>query len=97
MNKRIPFFVLISAIALVSLFVIQFKWMQKSVALAEEQFDQKVSMALCMAVDQISLTEETNKFKSTCSVAPDGQKNVAQKSFLLELRKIMFKALWHVH
>ncbi len=42
--------------------------MQKSVELVEEQFDQKVSMALCMAVDQISETEEKTNLKVSCSV-----------------------------
>ena len=47
----------------------QVKWMQKSVELVEEQFDQKVSMALCMAVDQISETEEKTNLKVSCSVS----------------------------
>ncbi len=46
----------------------QVKWMQKSVELVEEQFDQKVSMALCMAVNQISETEEKTNLKVSCSV-----------------------------
>lgn len=46
----------------------QVKWMQKSIELVEEQFDQKVSMALCMAVDQISETEEKTNLKVSCSM-----------------------------
>lgn len=42
--------------------------MQKSVDLVEEQFDQKVSMALCMAVDKISETEEKTNLKVSCSM-----------------------------
>lgn len=93
MNKRIPFFVLVSAIALVSLFVIQVKWMQKSTALVEEQFDQKVSMALCMAVDQISLTEETNEFKSKCTTSPDGKKSCCSEELSTLIQKDNVKGL----
>ena len=93
MNNRIPFFVLVSAIALVSLFVIQVKWMQKSTALVEEQFDQKVSMALCMAVDQISLTEETNEFKSKCTIAPDGKKSCCSEELSTLIQKDNVKGL----
>lgn len=87
MNQRIPLFVLISAIALVALFIIQFQWMQKSTALVEEQFDQKVSMALCRAVDQISQTEETNQFKSRCSVSTDGKKSCCGDELLTFIQK----------
>ena len=93
MSKRIPFFVLISAIALISLFVIQVKWMQKSTALVEEQFDQKVSMALCMAVDQISLTEETSEFKSKCSIAADGKKSCCSEELSTFIQKDNVKGL----
>ena len=93
LNKRIPFFVLVSAIALVSLFVIQVKWMQKSTSLVEEQFDQKVSMALCMAVDQISQTEETNEFKSKCTIAPDGKKSCCSEELSTLIQKDNVKCL----
>jgi two-component system phosphate regulon sensor histidine kinase PhoR len=46
----------------------QVKWMQKSIELVEEQFDQQVSMALCMAVDEISETEEKTNLKVSCSI-----------------------------
>ena len=42
--------------------------MQKSVQLVEEQFDQKVSMALCRAVDKISETEEKPNLKQSCGI-----------------------------
>ena len=40
-----------SALALIGLLFLQFKWMQQSRQLIEEQFEQKVKMALCSAVD----------------------------------------------
>jgi len=41
--------------------------MQKSVELVEEQFDQKVSLALGMAVNKISNTEEKSNLKVSCN------------------------------
>lgn len=68
LNNKIPYFIIASTVGLLLLIVMQVKWMQKSVELVEEQFDQKVSMALCMAVDQISETEEKTNLKVSCSV-----------------------------
>ncbi|MDF1694831.1 MAG: HAMP domain-containing sensor histidine kinase [Saprospiraceae bacterium] len=68
MNTKIPYFIIASTAALVFLIVMQVKWIQKSVDLVEEQFDQKVSMALCMAVDKISETEEKTNLKVSCSL-----------------------------
>ena len=48
------------------LVLIQVQWMQQSRKLIEEQFDQKVSMALCKAVDEVSLTESTEEIKIAC-------------------------------
>lgn len=36
--------------------------------MVEEQFDQKVSMALCMAVDELSETEDKTNLKVSCSI-----------------------------
>lgn len=68
MNTKIPYFIIASTIGLFLLIVMQVKWMQKSVELVEEQFDQKVSMALCRAVDELSETEEKTNLKVSCSV-----------------------------
>lgn len=92
-NNRIPYFILASAIALISLFVIQVKWMQKSTALVEEQFDQKVSMALCRAVDEISKTEETNLLKSSCIINADGKKSCCSDELSSFMQKDNVKGL----
>lgn len=92
-NNRIPYFVLASAIALISLFVIQVKWMQKSTALVEEQFDQKVSMALCRAVDEISKTEETNVLKSKCIINAEGKKSCCSDELSSFMQKDNVKGL----
>lgn len=53
MRNKIPYIIGASTIGLLSLILIQVKWMQQSRNLIEEQFDQKVSMALCQAVESI--------------------------------------------
>ncbi|MEL6652564.1 MAG: HAMP domain-containing sensor histidine kinase [Bacteroidota bacterium] len=53
-SKRMSLFVVGASIALVALILFQVHWMYQSQKLVEEQFDQKVGMALCSAMDQIS-------------------------------------------
>ncbi len=43
-----------STLALITLFIFQVKWMSDSRHLIEEQFDQKVRMALCFAVESLN-------------------------------------------
>lgn len=57
------------------LVLIQVKWMQQSKTLIEEQFDQKVSLALCMAVDEVSQSEGSKVVKSTCSIKGSANKS----------------------
>lgn len=51
--KRISLFVLAASLALISLILFQVHWMYQSQKLIEAQFDQRVSMALCSAMDQL--------------------------------------------
>ncbi|MEL6276592.1 MAG: hypothetical protein AAFU03_15950, partial [Bacteroidota bacterium] len=67
MRNKIPYIIGASTVALLSLIFIQVKWMQQSRNLIEAQFDQKVSMALCRAVDQLSTTEESSVVQKSCS------------------------------
>ena len=46
-----------STLALIALFVFQVKWMSDSRNLIEQQFDQKVRMALCFAVESLNGTK----------------------------------------
>ena len=48
--KKTTTLITISAMALVALIILQVQWLRQSRALIEEQFNQKVSMALCSAV-----------------------------------------------
>ena len=49
--------------------MIQVQWMQQSRKLIEEQFDQKVSMAMCKAVDEVSLNESSEEIKLACGAS----------------------------
>ncbi len=46
-----------STLALIALFILQVKWMSESRDLIEQQFDQKVRMALCFAVESLNGTK----------------------------------------
>ncbi len=49
--NRIITLIVAAALAWIALLFLQFKWIQQSTDLVEEQFEQKVQMALCSAVD----------------------------------------------
>ena len=69
-HNKIPFIISIATIAILSLIFIQIKWMQQSKNLIEEQFDQKVDMALCMAVSDIAETYPGTVIQRTC-ISPE--------------------------
>lgn len=50
-----------SALALIGLLLLQVKWMQQSRDLIEEQFEQKVKMAMCSAVDGVKSIQANPK------------------------------------
>ena len=68
--NKIPIIIAVATIALLSLIFIQIKWMQQSKNLIEEQFDQKVDMALCMAVSDISESFPGTDIQRTC-ISPE--------------------------
>ncbi|MDA9773550.1 HAMP domain-containing histidine kinase [Saprospiraceae bacterium] len=70
MTNKIPYIIAASTIAMVLLVLIQVKWMQQSRDLIEDQFNQKVSMALCMAVDEVSKAPTSKEVKMTCGASP---------------------------
>ena len=67
-QNKITFVIAASFLALIVLILFQVQWMQQSRDLLEEQFDQKVDMALCEAVKDMESTEETTVAKSACKV-----------------------------
>ena len=69
-QHKIAWLIAGSCLALIALIAFQVKWMQQSRDLLEEQFDQKVSMALCSAVENMSTTEEVAEVRSTCTAEP---------------------------
>lgn len=62
-----------SCLALILLILFQVNWLRHSRRLLEEQFDQKVTMALCSAVENLEETPESIASKSAvcCKKMPD--------------------------
>ena len=52
--NRIVYLISAASLALIALFVLQVKWMTNSHALIEEQFDQKVRLALCNTIESLN-------------------------------------------
>ncbi|MBR9921502.1 MAG: HAMP domain-containing histidine kinase [Bacteroidetes bacterium] len=50
--------ILAAALAIILLLLFQINWLKKSQKLVEEQFDQKVTMALCSAIDELGNKEQ---------------------------------------
>lgn len=62
-----------SLLALLALIAFQVKWMTDSRNLIEEQFNQKVSMAMCYAVDMLGPDHASiSKAISSCTANPNG-------------------------
>lgn len=60
-----------SALAILALITFQVRWMQHSQQLLEEQFNQRVNMALCNTVEQLAVEESCSSLMQTgCSAAP---------------------------
>lgn len=54
MSKKLQYIIGLSALALVGLVVLQINWVNHAAHLRESQFDHRVNMALCSAIDKIS-------------------------------------------
>lgn len=54
--------------AIISLIFLQYRWMVKARQLIEEQFNQKVSLAVCSAVQQFSGAEECKAMTTSCAI-----------------------------
>ncbi len=67
MRNKIPYIIGASSIALILLIVIQVKWMDQSRTLIEDQFDQKVNMALCRAVEDFAECDDVLNVVPMCS------------------------------
>ncbi len=65
-QRKINLIIAASCLALIGLIYFQVKWMQQSRDLLEEQFDQKVSMALCSAVEDMEETQAEAKAQPGC-------------------------------
>lgn len=67
MQKKIPIIVFSSSLAIVVLILFQLKWLQQSRDLLEEQFNQKVSLALCSAVDGLAKSGGCASLRKSCA------------------------------
>ncbi|MFH1321064.1 MAG: HAMP domain-containing sensor histidine kinase [Bacteroidota bacterium] len=65
MNK-LPILIIASTIAIVALIIFQVNWIMQSKNLLEEQFDQRVSLALCNAVENLSRNEGMCRALNSC-------------------------------
>ena len=57
-GNKVPFLIAIAALCWIVLICFQAKWIMDSRSLIEEQFDQKVSLALCAAVSSLDTTKD---------------------------------------
>ena len=70
MRKHVVKILIVTAIAaLIGLVMLQVQWMKKAHDLIVEDFDQKVSMALCMAVESLEEHKTANKLKASCAIS----------------------------
>ncbi len=58
-----------AALAIIALIILQAKWMYKSRQLIEEQFNQKVRLALCRAMDMTGVEKDCSDLQATCTAS----------------------------
>lgn len=66
---KITLIIVASCLALIALVLFQARWMQHSRALLEEQFNNKVAMALCSAVENLKEDPSSLEAKRSCASA----------------------------
>ncbi len=59
-GTKVTYIIAIASLCFLSLLFFQVKWLSHSKQMIESQFEQKVSMALCAAVDELSLCKGEN-------------------------------------
>lgn len=65
---KITLIIFASCLALIALVLFQARWMQQSRALLEEQFNNRVSMALCSAVENLKEDPSSQEAKRSCAL-----------------------------
>lgn len=71
-NNNISLVIGATTLALIALVFFQVKWMLQSRDLIEEQFNNKVNMALCTAVQRVAVVEDCAELKKSCSLMNPG-------------------------
>jgi two-component system phosphate regulon sensor histidine kinase PhoR len=85
-----------AALAILGLIGIQVRWMQHSRKLLEEQFNNRVSMALCQTVENMAANPaSTSEVKACCSGMAGGRcdKSLAEMSQMPEMSAALTQAL----
>ncbi|MFT6963525.1 MAG: hypothetical protein ACJAWV_003262, partial [Flammeovirgaceae bacterium] len=72
MSKKLQYIIAFSAFAVIGLVILQINWVNHAAKLREDQFDHRVNMALCSAIDKIS---EDKQACSVLGLARDGSKD----------------------
>jgi two-component system phosphate regulon sensor histidine kinase PhoR len=72
LSKKLQYIIAFSAFAVIGLVILQINWVNHAAKLREGQFDHRVNMALCSAIDKIS---EDKQACSVLGLARDGSKD----------------------
>ncbi len=75
-RKIINIIIAASSLALVALIFLQARWMWQARKQIEAQFDEKVSMAVCSAVEKLGGSPQCSALRSTCAISTPSTCNV---------------------
>ncbi len=67
-ERSIKYLIGASILAIIALLYFQLKWMDHSRKLMEEQFNQRVQMALCSAVDKAATNTDRQALRASCGI-----------------------------
>lgn len=90
---KIPLIICASCLALIALVLFQVQWMQHSRVLLEEQFNNKVAMALCSAVESLKEDPAGQEAKRSCILTGTQTASCCQELEALASSQSMQKAL----
>lgn len=67
LSRRVPWLSVLAGLSVALLLLMQYHWLRHSRRLIEEQFDQKVTMAICSAVESLSRDQASSTDAPLCS------------------------------
>ncbi len=83
-EQSIKYLIIASILAISALLYFQVKWMDHSRKLMEEQFNQRVQMALCSAVDKAASNTDRQALRTSCGITTNQNVCRLPSSTLLE-------------